>query len=93
MAMMYKRIQGNGSITIPSKLRHRLGLEPHDALELAEQDNGDIVLRQYHPRCIWCGGVEKVAVIKGVRMCLKCYGRLAPGEKGGGGDDTVGTEQ
>ena len=73
---MYKRIQGNGSFTIPSKMRKRLGLEPKDALELIEQDNGDILLRRFNPQCIWCKSEENVFVVKGVRMCRSCYNKL-----------------
>lgn len=70
---MYKRIQGNGSFTIPSKMRKRLGLEPKDALEIIEQENGDILLRPHNPQCIWCKGEKDVAVFRGVRMCRSCY--------------------
>lgn len=80
---MYKRIQGNGSVTIPSKIRHRLGLEPHDALELVEQQDGSILLQRYNPQCIWCGSEDKVLVAKGVRMCLCCYNKIRPKEEPG----------
>lgn len=73
---MYKRIQGNGSFTIPSKMRKRLGLEPKDALEIIEQENGEILLRPHNPQCIWCKGEENVFVVKGVRMCRSCYNKL-----------------
>lgn len=75
---MYKRIQANGSFTIPSAMRKRLGLEPRDALELVEQENGNILLRRHNPQCIWCRSEENVTVVKGVRMCLNCYNKIRP---------------
>ena len=73
---MYKKVQGNGSITIPAKMRHRLGIEPHTAMQLTETEEGSIVLVPYQPVCIFCNGTEGVGIMKGVRMCRSCYGKL-----------------
>ncbi len=73
---MYKRIQGNGSITIPVMLRRSLGIQPRDAMEIITQDDGSIVLRPCTVECVFCGGTENVGVRKGVRMCLACYQKI-----------------
>lgn len=73
---MYKRIQGNGSITIPVMLRRSLGIQPRDAMEIIPQEDGSIVLKSCTVECVFCGGTENVAVRKGVRMCLACYQKI-----------------
>ncbi len=73
---MHKRIQGNGSITIPVMLRRSLGIEPRDTMEIAPQDDGSIILRPCTVECVFCGNTENVAVRKGVRMCLACYQKI-----------------
>lgn len=73
---MYKKVQGNGSITIPAKMRHRLGIEPHAAMELVEGEDGSVIFRPYQPVCIFCGNRESVSVVKGVQMCRECYDRV-----------------
>lgn len=73
---MYKRIQGNGSITIPVMLRRSLGIAPRDTMEIAAQSDGSIVLKPCAVECVFCGGTEDVRVRKGVSMCLACYQKI-----------------
>lgn len=73
---MYKKVQGNGSITIPAKMRHRLGIEPHVAMELSEGEHGEVIFKPYQPTCIFCQSTEGVAIIKGVQMCRECYQKV-----------------
>ncbi len=73
---MYKRIQGNGSITIPVMLRRSLGIEPRDTMEIVPQEDGSIVLRPCTVECVFCGSAENVSVRKGVRMCMACYQKI-----------------
>lgn len=55
---MYKRIQGNGSITIPVMLRRSLGIEPRDTMEIISQGDGSIVIRPCTVECVFCGGTK-----------------------------------
>lgn len=73
---MYKRIQGNGSITIPVMLRRSLGIEPRDTMEIISQGDGSIIIRPCTIECVFCGNTENVAVRKGASMCLACYHKI-----------------
>ena len=55
---MYKIVQGNGSITIPAKIRASLGISHRDAMEINVQKNGDILLSKCEPRCVLMGKAE-----------------------------------
>lgn len=78
---MYRKLQGNGSISIPAQMRRSLGLEPGDALELEVQQNGDILLKGYYPKCTFCESTKNLQMVKGVRMCLGCYDKLRKDDK------------
>lgn len=73
---MKKRIQGNGSITIPAILRRSLGIAPRDAMEITTQNDGSILLKPCAVECVFCGNTENVAVRKGVSICLRCYQKI-----------------
>ena len=88
---MYKIVQGNGSITIPAKIRASLGISHRDAMEIQVQKNGDILLSICEPRGVFCKGTENVAIRRGVRMCLPCWWKLMGKEEPT--DGTEGDEQ
>ncbi len=73
---MHKRIQGNGSITIPVILRRSLGITPRDTMEIIAQNDGSILLKPCAVECVFCGNTENVAVRKGVSICLACYQKI-----------------
>ena len=68
---MYKIVQGNGSITIPAKIRASLGISHRDAMEIQ----------------VFCKGTENVAIRRGVRMCLPCWWKLMGKEEPTDGTD------
>ena len=74
MSMMtHKRLTASGSINIPVAIRRDLGLEGKDAMELSVEE-GEIRLRAYTPRCVFCGATENVTMLKGKGICLACAG-------------------
>lgn len=73
---MHKRLQGNGSVTIPVKIRRGLGIEPYAALDVQPQENGDILIKRYNPKCVFCGSEENNVVYKNVSMCQECRNKL-----------------
>lgn len=72
MDKAFKRISSHGSVNIPVQMRRELGLEPRDPLEVSINKDGDIVLQQYVPRCVFCGGHEDVHRISGRYVCTSC---------------------
>lgn len=72
MGAMYKKMSSHGSINIPVAMRRELGIEPRDPMELKVNGEGEIVVRPYVPRCIFCGGQEDIHKISGRNICTAC---------------------
>ncbi len=91
MSIAYKKVTSHGSISIPVAMRRGLGIEPHDPMEVEEHE-GEIRIRPYIPRCVFCGVTEGVVKLRGKGICGACatgaYGKV----KGGDADGT-GTEK
>lgn len=68
----YKRLSSHGSISVPVALRRQMGLESGDPMEVEQTEDGEIVIRAYQPRCIFCGTTENVTLFKGKGICMEC---------------------
>ena len=55
----YKKLTSHGSISIPVAMRRDIGLQGGDPMEVS-QSGGDIIIRPYTPRCVFCGTTEGV---------------------------------
>ena len=53
----YKKLTSHGSISIPVAMRRDIGLQGGDPMEVS-QSGGDIIIRPYTPRCVFCGTTE-----------------------------------
>ncbi len=67
----YKKLSSNGSISIPVAMRRELGLQGRDPMEVS-QSNGEIIIRAYTPRCVFCGTTEGVKKFEGKGICTTC---------------------
>lgn len=68
----YKKLSSHGSINIPVAMRRELGLVPKDPMVVSTNAEGDIVLKAYVPRCIYCGGQEDIHKVFGRNVCTGC---------------------
>ena len=60
-----------GRIVIPKELRRTLKMETGDSVEIFV-DGDRIVLRSYHPTCIFCGNSEMLGEYRGTTVCSRC---------------------
>ncbi len=60
-----------GRIVIPKGLRQKLEIEDDDYVEIIEE-NDCLVLRKYHPRCVFCGGTERLLKYREKYICRNC---------------------
>ena len=77
----YKRITGNGSLSIPVKIRRAMGLQSRDAMELGVTDNNELVVRPHQIRCIFCGNLDVMSKWKGKGICKECLAEIVKGAK------------
>ena len=68
----YKKMSSHGSINIPVAMRRELGIEPKDPMIVKTNDEGDIILKPYVPRCMYCGRQDQVHKVFGRYVCIGC---------------------
>lgn len=73
---MERKINRNGSITIPSNLRRNLGIEGREKINIEVQNNGDIIIKRIQGTCIFCNSVDDVQAFKGKFVCSDCREKL-----------------
>ncbi|MFB6472989.1 AbrB/MazE/SpoVT family DNA-binding domain-containing protein [Paenibacillus glucanolyticus] len=65
-----------GRIVIPIELRHTLGIDPSDPMEIFV-DGENVVLKKYQPGCYLCGSSEgKMTFFYGKTICNKCVSEI-----------------
>ena len=72
MKSNYKKITSHGSISIPVAMRRELGILEGDPVELKATAGGEIMIKQYQQRCIFCSGTDKVHSFYGKGICNAC---------------------
>ena len=64
-----------GRIVLPIELRRTMEIGVKDMVEIFVEDDR-IVLKKYHPACIFCGSSKDVADFKGKNVCPSCVKEL-----------------
>ena len=70
-----RQIDELGRIVLPIELRRNFDLKEHDRVEISVEDD-KIVLKKYHPACIFCGDARDVVPYKGKLVCKSCMTEL-----------------
>lgn len=60
-----------GRIVVPIELRRTLDLQLKDSVEIYVNGN-EIVLKKYHPTCIFCSNAHDLQQYKGKLICKSC---------------------
>ena len=64
-----------GRIVLPIELRRTMDIGVKDMLELFVEDD-QIILKKYHPSCIFCSDARDVITYRGKLVCKKCLAEL-----------------
>ena len=75
-----RRIDDLGRIVLPIELRRTMDIGIKDMVEIFVEDDR-IILKKYHPACIFCGDARDVAPYKGKLICKACMTELAAGKE------------
>ena len=70
-----RKVDELGRIVLPIELRRVLDIAEKDQLEIYV-DESSIVLKKYHPSCIFCNNVKDTVDYKGKIVCNNCIGEL-----------------
>jgi transcriptional pleiotropic regulator of transition state genes len=66
-----RKVDELGRIVLPIELRRTLDIAEKDCLEIYI-DGPSIVLKKYHPACIFCDEARDVFLFRGKNICGKC---------------------
>lgn len=66
-----RKLDDLGRIVIPIELRRTMDISLHDTLEIFVEDE-KIVLKKYHPACIFCNDARDVVPYKDKLVCKRC---------------------
>ena len=64
-----------GRIVVPIELRRTMDIAVKDTLEIFVEGD-QIILKKYHPACIFCENVKDVITYKGKLVCKDCLTAL-----------------
>ena len=64
-----------GRIVQPIELRRTMDIGVKDMVEIFVEDD-KIVLKKYHPACIFCGAEQNIVFFNGKRLCMACLESL-----------------
>lgn len=70
-----RKLDELGRVVLPIELRRTMDLNIHDTVEIFVEDD-KIILKKYHPACIFCGDARDVTTFKGKLVCVICLREL-----------------
>ncbi len=70
-----RKVDELGRIVLPIELRRTLDIAERDSLEIYV-DGDSVILKKYHPACIFCGDSKDIVPFKGKNVCSSCMKEL-----------------
>lgn len=70
-----RKLDDLGRIVIPIELRRTMNIGLRDTLEIFVEDD-KIILKKYHPACIFCNDARDVIYYKDKLICKRCLEEL-----------------
>ena len=71
-----RKIDELGRVVIPIELRHKLGIDVKDPVEIYVKGTS-IVLKKFEPNCVFCGNTKNLTEYKDKLICDKCIEKLS----------------
>ena len=66
-----RKLDDLGRIVVPIELRRTMDIGLRDTLEIFVEDD-KIILKKYHPACIFCNDARDVVQYKDKLICRRC---------------------
>ena len=70
-----RKLDDLGRILIPIELRRTMDIGLRDTLEIFVEDD-KIILKKYHPACVFCNDARDVVPYKDKLICQRCLDEL-----------------
>lgn len=72
---MTRPVDTLGRVVLPKEIRTNFGLAVNDPMEIYV-DGDAIILKKYHPACIFCDESTDVITFNGKMICRSCLAKL-----------------
>ena len=70
-----RKVDELGRIVVPIELRRTMDIAVKDTLEIFVEGD-QIILKKYHPACMFCDDTQNVTPYKGKMVCNSCMEEL-----------------
>ena len=70
-----RKVDELGRIVLPIELRKMMDINVKDSVEIFT-DSDSIILKKYHPACVFCGDAADVVYFNGKRVCRACIEKM-----------------
>ncbi|NLX63218.1 MAG: AbrB/MazE/SpoVT family DNA-binding domain-containing protein [Clostridiaceae bacterium] len=68
-----RKLDSLGRIVLPKSIRKELNINEGDDIEMYVDENGNVVLDKYTPRCVFCDVAKPNTIdFKGKVICTDC---------------------
>ena len=71
-----RRLDKLGRVVLPIELRRGLDWNEHDRVEIFIEDDR-VILQQYEPNCLFCGGTKNLKEFRGKQVCARCVEKMS----------------
>lgn len=71
-----KKINKNGSVTIPKNIRAEAGLFSGNGVEIKARTDGSILIAPAAPSCRFCGSLTQVLTVDNIVICMDCAKKI-----------------
>lgn len=72
-----RQVDHLGRLVIPKELRRMLDMQDgSDKFEIFISEQGDLVLRKYHPTCAFCNSLDDLVTLNDTLVCYRCIDKL-----------------
>lgn len=69
------KIDTLGRVTLPAQIRHKLGMDKGDSVDIFE-DNGFMIIKKHNRSCIFCGHSKNLTEYNQQFICSNCLDNL-----------------
>ncbi len=75
-----RKMDALGRVVIPIELRRTMGIDVKDSIEIFV-DEDTIILKKYHPACMFCDNAINVVHYNGKNICHECLEKINKASK------------
>lgn len=76
MDKKFKKINKNGSVTIPKEIRAEAGLFSGNGVAIDARPDGSVLITPAAPSCRFCGSMTDILTIDNIIICMGCTKKI-----------------